>query len=285
MQDKWKNYLTGEQFSIATMHQKERVIAPLFFEAWGAVGHVPEMLNTDLLGTFTGEVERDGDMLSVARRKCLMAMDLLNLDVGLASEGSFGPHPEWGYMPANWECVLFIDRKNGLEIQESILSAETNFAGKYVNSQADLMAFACQAAFPSHALILRNSRDKSEVIVKGLTDEQALCNHFQSIFDQYKTVFVETDMRAMYNPTRMNKIAQCTQKLIEKMKSQCSVCHTPGFGVAEAIAGLPCRQCATPTRSLLAYVYACEHCGCRQEKMYPHNKKYEDPMHCDSCNP
>jgi hypothetical protein len=88
-----KKYFEGRQLLIATKHNKERVIAPLFEKALGVTCIVPDNFDTDLLGTFSGEVEREQDPLSTARRKCLLAMQQANCDLAIASEGSFGPHP------------------------------------------------------------------------------------------------------------------------------------------------------------------------------------------------
>lgn len=278
-------YLQGAYFSIATMHQKQKVIAPLFYEAWGAVAQVPQSLNTDALGTFSGEIEREGDMLSVVRKKCLLAMDLLNLDIGVASEGSFGAHPSLGFLPANTECMLFIDRKNGVEVLESVLSTETNFMGKYIETERELLAFAKTVGFPDHALILRSSKEGSGAIYKGIQTPEQLSHYFKEISQQYGTVFAETDMRALYNPTRMKIIEQCTRKLIQTIRCFCPACGAPGFGVTTSLSGLPCKLCATPTRSVLGYVRNCRQCGHTEETMYPNGKKYEDPMFCDCCNP
>ena len=98
-------------------------------------------------------------------------------------------------------------------------------------------------------------------------------------------MFAETDMRAMNNPSRMHVIESCTQKLIDKINSQCPSCKMPGFGVREVLSGLKCSQCGAPTRSTLVHIYICEHCTYRQEKEFPHGKKEEDPMYCDYCNP
>jgi hypothetical protein len=42
---------------IATMHGKEKVIAPLLVKALGVKIIVPENFDTDLYGTFSGEIE------------------------------------------------------------------------------------------------------------------------------------------------------------------------------------------------------------------------------------
>jgi hypothetical protein len=282
---KGKYHLRGELFAIATMHKKEQVIAPLFASEFGAIAMVPENINTDALGTFSGEIPRVGDMHTAAQKKCLMAMDLLNLDFGVASEGSFGPHPECGYIPAATECIVFIDRKSGLEIHETIMSIETNFLAQHIATESELREFATHVGFPSHGLILRNSDGASDGLFKGLQEEDKLMGAFHSLQKEYGSVFVETDMRAMYNPTRMKMIAKCAQKLIDKINSNCPECATPGFGVGDVICGLPCKLCGLPTRSVLAHLYICNICGCRTEKMYPLDKLDEDPMFCDYCNP
>ncbi len=88
-----KKLFEGRQFVIGTKHHKEKIIAPLFEEAFGLECLIPENFDTDQLGTFTGEVERKGDPITALRNKCLLAMDLSQCDLGIASEGSFGSHP------------------------------------------------------------------------------------------------------------------------------------------------------------------------------------------------
>ena len=96
---------------------------------------------------------------------------------------------------------------------------------------------------------------------------------------------VETDMRAMYNPTRMKIIKEVSLKLMNKINSFCPSCNNPGFGVVKAKAGLLCSSCSMPTRSVSAHVYNCQKCNYETEKMYPNGKSIEDPMYCDFCNP
>jgi hypothetical protein len=47
------------------------------------------------------------------------------------------------------------------------------------------------------------------------------------------TTYVETDMRAMYNPSRMTVIQNATKKLVEKINSCCPNCNIPGFGITD----------------------------------------------------
>lgn len=270
---------------IATKHQKEQVIAPLMENAFALSCFVPKDFDSDRFGTFSGEIDRDLDPLSTAREKCIAAMKASNCDLGLASEGSFGAHPNLFFVPADDELLIFIDQKNQLEIIVREVSTKTNFKGKLVKSYAELLNFATSALFPSHALILRKSREDKDGVIKGITSYEELELGFNRIHQSQGEVYVETDMRAMFNPSRMSVIASATEKLIEKIKSTCPKCQTPGFGIHDAKSGLPCSLCGAPTRSTLSYIYKCQSCAFTNEVLYPNEVESEDPGYCDFCNP
>ena len=275
----------GRKLIIATKHGKEKVIAPFLEQGLGVKCFVAIDLDTDKLGTFTGEVERNDDPLTTARNKCYMAMDLTNCDLAIASEGSFGPHPTIFFIPADDEILIFVDKINGLEIIVRELSTETNFNGSEIKTKEKLLEFAANANFPSHGLILRKSRYEFADIVKGITNVEELINVFNSLIDKFGTAYIETDMRAMYNPTRMKVIESAAKKLIKKINTLCPVCNMPGFGITDAKEGLPCELCNFPTRSTISYIYSCQKCNYKKEEKYPKGKQTEDPMYCDYCNP
>jgi hypothetical protein len=280
-----KRMFQGRKIVIATKHRKEAVIAPILESELGLSAFVDERFDTDLLGTFTGEVERKLDPLSTARQKCLMAMELADCDLGLASEGSFGPHPTIFFINADEEFLILIDKKNKLEIVVRELSTDTNFDGKEIRDEEALLEFAKNAGFPSHGLILHEANDRLTELHKGITDMDALKSAFGSLLAKHGQAYVETDMRALYNPTRMRVIQKAAEKLVQKIKSTCPQCHTPGFGVTGAKRGLPCSLCGSPTNSVLSHLYVCARCNYTMEEMYPNNLQEEDPMYCDLCNP
>lgn len=212
-------------------------------------------------------------------------MEISNCDLAIASEGSFGPHPHFFFIYAAEEILLLKDKKNDLEISVKELSTETNFNGREIKPEKELIAFTNWAHFPSHGLILRKSKDDFTAIEKGITDGERLVAVFEDIRQKYKTAYVETDMRAIYNPTRMKVIETATKKLIEKIASLCPKCNTPGFGITETKPGLPCALCKFPTRTTLSYIYTCQKCSFRKEQMYPHDKTTEDAAYYDFCNP
>ncbi len=270
---------------IATKHEKEKVIAPLLEKALGVSCFINKNFDTDILGTFTGEIQRDLDPIATARQKCLMAMELTNADIGVASEGSFGPHPSMFFLNADDELIILIDKKNNLEIIARELSTTTNFNGKEIKNEEELLAFAELVQFPSHGLILRKARANNDHIIKGITDLSHLKEAFFTLMNAYNSIYAETDMRALYNPTRMKVIEAATVKLINKINSLCPQCSKPGFGITNAKKGLSCSLCGSPTNSTLSYIYVCQHCQHTKEEMYPHKKTSEDPTYCDYCNP
>lgn len=270
---------------IATKHEKEKVIAPILEKELGVQCFVVPSLDTDLLGTFTGEIERQNDPLTTARRKCLLGIELANCDLAVSSEGSFGPHPSIFFASADDEILCLVDQKNQLEIVVRHLSTDTNFRGQQIKTEEQLWAFAQKCQFPSHGLIIRKTSDDHTGLVKGITDESVLLNTFRHFISEYQSAYVETDMRALFNPTRMKVIEEAAFKLVDKIKSCCPSCQTPGFGVTEVKSGLPCAQCRFPTRSTLSHIYTCTKCGFSSEKKFPHDKHHEDPTYCDMCNP
>jgi hypothetical protein len=278
----YRAYFLRRKLAIATMHRKELVIAPKVASALRVLPFVPSGLDTDQFGTFSGEIARKVDVLATARRKCEVAMDLAGVDLAIASEGSFGM--AYTAVPVDEEIVMLVDRKHGLEVVEKTISHQTNFSAQLCRTTAELMAFAAHAAFPTHALILRNQANSAEKIFKGIADRADLLTKFSMLVDTYGHAYVETDMRAQHNPMRMDVISKTTDALIARLMSCCDKCNAPGFGITDCKLGLPCKQCGQPTRAVSMYILSCAKCGdSRQESN--RDKTFEDPMFCDRCNP
>lgn len=269
---------------IATKHKKEEVIAPLM-EPFGLKTIVATQFDTDLLGTFSGEISRKDDPITTLRKKCLLAMEAEDFDLAIASEGSFGNHPTVFFAAANEELVLLIDKKNNLEILGRELSLDTNFDATTITNETELEVFANKVHFPSHAVIIRPSKEDFSYQKKGITNWEDLEYEFQYIKKEFGSCYIETDMRALYNPTRMQVIAKATENLAEKMKSCCPICETPGFCITEAVKGLRCSLCNLPTKSTLKYILECQKCHHKEEQKFPNGTEREDPMYCDYCNP
>ena len=275
----------GRNLLIATKHEKEKVIAPILEKELGVKCFVPENFDTDILGTFTGEIERKDDPITTARKKCMLAMEATNCDMAMASEGSFGPHPSIFFVPGDDEFLIFIDKKNDLEIIARELSTETNFNGSIIKNKTQLKEFADSVGFPNHGLIAKSDKEVFTDIIKGIDSWKQLEEVFDYFTDKNGILYLETDMRAMYNPTRMKVIEKATLKLVKKINSLCPSCNTPGFDITELKPGLPCEICNFPTRSSLSYIYQCQKCSFAKQENYPNGKTTENAMYCDFCNP
>jgi len=276
---------SGRALVIATMHQKEKVLAPVLSSQLGVLPIVPIQFDTDQFGTFSGEVERPLNPLDTARLKCLHAYERTGTSLVVASEGSFGPHPVIGFIPADQEILVLMDFEHDLELKVQVTSTNTNFSGASCSYWKEVVAFSKSVQFPSHGLIIRKEKDDIEYVQKGINDWQTLERLFVDYRRQFGAAFVETDMRAMHNPSRMKVIEDAARLLAERANHLCLVCNMPGFDVKEVMPGLPCELCASPTKSTKALLYECRKCGHTEKKNYPNGRLFENPMYCDNCNP
>jgi hypothetical protein len=268
----------GQRAALATQHGKEAAIAAAFETHAGLSINVPQSLDTDRFGTFTGEVPRPAPMRETARRKALMGMECLGLPLGIASEGSFGPHPVIPFLPAGHELMIFIDRTRSVEVVEEHFSATTNFASLDITPDADVEGFLSAARFPSHGLIFR----AGGVVVKGIRDHTVLDEHLRRA---QAPIRLETDMRAHMNPTRMAEITALAEKLARRIATPCPSCSAPGFGVIRSEAGLPCADCGTPTGLVRSLVMGCAPCGHEETAPRPDGRITATPAQCLECNP
>jgi len=256
------------------------VIQPLVEGKLGAICMIPERYDTDKFGTFSGEVEREVDAITTLRKKILSALDEFGVDMGIGSEGSFGQHPFIPFSAADEELVMLIDRKNNFEIGASYLTEQTNYLQRTVNTLDELNQFATEVHFPSHALLIKST--DGTIVKKGIDNwNQLVAIANQQNLGENK-LQVETDMRAMHNPMRMEAIKKATELLIEKLLIECPNCHAPGFDVQEKIPGLPCEWCSTPsiyTKTLLRKCWRCSH------TQHADIDKKLPARFCEVCNP
>lgn len=281
--------LSGERAVIATMHGKERVIAPLLVEALGLDCVVPQAFDTDRFGTFTREIERTGTQLDAARAKIAAAFEHEpHARVAVASEGSFGPHPWIPFVPLGRELVLLVDRQTGLEITGHDATIETHFAHRIVDGPVAAFAFAELMRFPEQGLIVMGCRGDEPApdiaLWKGIVAADVLDRAVRDVLALCGAAFIETDMRAHLNPTRMEAIERATRDLVRRFKSRCPACAYPGYDVTERIPGLPCEWCGEPTQVIKAEVLSCAACGHRIERSMG-DRPTADPGQCNGCNP
>lgn len=285
----------GATIALATMHGKAEALAPAF-AMLGASLVVPENIDTDALGTFSGEIPRLQSPLETAIVKARLAMTATGLPLGLATEGSFGPDPLIGFVPMHRELAVLVDDLHGQVVCEWRNSHETNFASRVVGHASELDApQLVRWRFPSHALIVRaepqgpvfNGPVFNGPVFKSLRDRGALDDAIATCIasSASRQARVETDMRAHLNPTRMHQIAALGERLVERLRCRCPRCTAPGFGRIDVVTGLPCGWCGRPTAGILAEIHGCAACSERLQLPRSDGLRQSDPAHCDMCNP
>ena len=270
---------------LGSMHKKEIAIAPAFEELLGCK-MIPSEINTDLLGTFTGEIQRTLSPLECAKQKCYRGLDVYNGQIGIANEGTFGPHPSIPFIVCDFEILFFADKTLDFELTISKTFLETNFATKAIRTIEELSDFAKQALFPSHALILRPMETKEPgLIFKGIQNHEELFPVFEKCLASSKKgiVWVETDMRAHMNPSRMKNIKELSYQMASQLATSCPSCTIPGWGIIKYIPGLPCQECKMPTKLIRSQIYGC--CKCDHQEIVEITNGLADPGCCLICNP
>jgi hypothetical protein len=216
-------------FCLTTRHGKERALARPFPLGLGASLEVSPC-NTDQLGTFSGEVERLDDAVTTCRRKALMGLEQTGLRLGLASEGSFGPHPVMPLLAVGHELLVVVDLDRQLTVVEQRLDWRTNYGQRQLQPEEDPSAWLKQVGFPSHAVIARPADASLGLWHKGLHSPAALAEALGTCrrADPEGLAWLETDMRAHHNPTRMRSIRRVGVALVRRLCTPCPSCGAPG---------------------------------------------------------
>lgn len=275
----------GFKASLLTQHGKESVICPQLFDSNGLeVVHISGY-DTDKLGTFTRDIPMHGSQLDAARKKARIGMELSGSSIGIASEGAIDRDPYTGMLPWNYELVILIDDTRSIEII-GYFTGKAQSTSKLVSSWDELNALLSEAQFSTHQLVVRPNDECHPEYRKGIKDLESLREAFDWASGPSKkgNVFVENDLRAHTNPTRMATILKATQDLSLKMNSVCPECGSPGFWITERIKGLPCAHCGVPTNVPLANIWSCVQCNHIDEEAIANQMK-ADPTSCNYCNP
>ncbi len=202
-------------------------------------------------------------------------MQATGLTLGLASEASFGPHPAMPMLPVGQELLLFLDQERDLCVLEQRLEWRTNYSHTLLEPGDSPDAWLRQVGFPAHGVIARPAEPQLGLLFKGL----------QSSADLLGQAWLETDMRAHCNPTRMRSIRRLGVALVRRLRTPCPECGSPGWGLLNTKPGLPCSDCGTATELTLSEIWGCEQCGARREQPRRDSRLHADPGQCPWCNP
>lgn len=258
---------SGRSIVLATMHGKERAFGPILADRLGMEIVVPPGLDTDTLGTFSGEVSRPGSMEETAIAKARLGASVAGCELALASEGAYGPHPTVPFVAAGLELVVLLDTRSGRVVREHLIDERPVYDHVTIEPGADLDAFLTRIGFPNHAVIARRP-DRPDSVVKGIQCRDHLAAVVARLSGEAGggPLFLQTDMRAHFNARRMETLGRLAEKLANRLATSCPACAAAGSGMTGTRKGLPCEWCSSPTELVATEVWACTDCGHSEDR-------------------
>lgn len=243
-------------------------------------------LDTDQLGTFSGEIERVAPPRETAILKARLGMNATGISIGIASEGSIGPDPIVGFIHSDIEHLVLVDDENEIVISEMYRSFDISVATITTAPGQELENFLKAADFPNHRLIVRPNSEEIIDCIKGISDRKELSKAIAMISKTSPDglVVIESDLRAMYSPTRQKNIEEVARLLATRVSQLCPDCKTPGWGRVGYETGLICSDCDSekPT-AIRQEILGCVKCEFSQLGVEIASRL--NPAQCDFCNP
>ncbi len=258
---------------LVSKHKKGAIIAP-FLAKLGLRLQEYTDFDTDILGTFSGEIERTLSPKECALAKAKKACELANSDIGLGSEGSFGGGPMAGFVNWNQEIICYYQKPSNTVIY-AIAEGPCKIGNLKASSIEELLGKLSK--HPGQHWIYRHGAEA----IKGLTQSQLIAGFESGEFNL--TVELEPDLRAMHCPERRAMIAKATEDLMRRLTNACPSCQRVDFVEKDVERGLPCQWCHAPTNLVKATIRKCEHCGYTETTKTAN--EFADPSQCQYCNP
>ena len=268
-----------ERISLLTKHDKSSAIQPALTSCDFLVNTI-DHYDTDQLGTFTNEQKRIKSQQDTALYKAQLGAQLGNTRYGLGSEGSFGPDPFLGMTPWNIEVLAWWDATEQHAVYAVMQGPETNYAQKSVRYVSEALQFLGRSKFPAHGVIV--GKPGESCFNKDIDDTAKMEALLQNSLQHGAQVWLETDMRAHRNPTRMRMIERCAKRLAAHLRCLCPACSRPGYVATSHIAGAICESCGNATSVTRAEIFSCSACAHHEQRVLP---GLAPSSRCDHCNP
>jgi len=252
------------------------VIARCWQSSWLPRGKVDG--STPTFSALHRDITREGSQLDAARKKARIGMELSGLSIGLAAR-FVRLDPFTGMLPGTGTVDL--DRRRWA-------SSYRNSAGKTIFLTVWSRVGRRQRISPigRFSRTPPGGRPEDETTpnsAKGWQIAQLRgCGNLGIEFRANRRAFVETDMRAFANPTRLENIRLAAVDLGRRLSSFCPVCSAPGFVLVTG-AGTALRDCGTPTNEVKADIHRCVRC--EHQMLVEREREYASARYCDYCNP
>lgn len=274
-----------ERIGLATIHGKDLAVAPPFRRLLGAEIVTAPDVDTDQLGTFSGEIARPAPIVETCALKAELAFQTMDVDCAIASEGSYGPIDRLPFKPAGVEIMAFVDRRRGLRIVETLATHRTNWRlFSFAAGDPAVRAAAISMGFPEYGVFVIANKDRSQPI-KGLAslDEVVAAVDCEANRSDDGTAILIADMRAHRNPMRMKVLRALSWKLAKRLQRLCPKCDVPGFGHTGSRRGLPCEGCSAPTHWIDFEIDGCSACGHAAARPRKDGRRTASRLSCVSC--
>jgi hypothetical protein len=275
----------NQRIGLATMHEKERALAPAFRRVLGAEIVVPP-IDTDTLGTFSGEVPRPDALVETALLKAEMVFEALpGVDCALASEGSYGPIERLPLVPGGVELLAFVDRRRGIRHVETLPTHRTTWRlQRFAAGDPDRLLALKGMGFPRFGVFVVCSSDMTQPIKNLATVEaviDAMDREARRSDDGLAVLY--SDMRAHRNPLRMKVLRAVGWKLAKRLQRLCPKCQAPGWGAIGSRRGLPCEACGEPTHWIDFEIDGCSVCGHAASRPRKDGRTTASRLSCKAC--
>lgn len=315
--------LRGAPAGVATRHAKTAVLDEILGGPGGLRLHtVP--VDTDVFGTFAGDRPRPDTPQRVVVAKAWTGAREGGYDVGLASEGSFGPDPSLPLVTVQHELVGLVQRSSGLVVVGRAAApapwvVALHIAPEESVRRAARRVSAATAAAGHHPLLVRPDPIETRTgepgtggpgvsearldqtgrgITRAVVGERQLVRaitHARRHSPQGQ-VLVSSDLRAHVCAPRLVVIRRAAADLAARLARRCHRCGSPGVGRARVERGRPCRCCGTPTDEVVAVVDQCPACAAETRRAASRPGGADcpppevaprdgDPAWCPRCNP
>ena len=281
---------------LATQHGKLSLIGP---PLWSTLALTTRSVavDTDLLGTFSGEVPRPSGPLDTAIRKARLGMEATGVRLGLASEGTVTDPWGLGVLPMDTELVVLVDDRHNLTVC-GWATAPVVVVTVTVTPGAPIDNLLKRAQVPPHHLVvspagLQATRATAQGDTRwwaGTTKAVGDGPTLLAAIDRAAAVSPEgraqltTDLRAHLCPSRQPVIAAAARDLARRLATPCPRCASPGWGIEGVEVGLECAWCTWPTDEVAAHRWSCPACDAIEVQAVSASVK-GDPGRCARCNP
>ena len=276
----------GKLVGLATIHGKERAIAAPFRRVLGAEIVVAPGIDTDQLGTFSGEIARPASPVEVTDMKARMTFAAMDVDCSLASEGSYGPIFKVPLKAGGMEILTFIDRERGVRVTQTMTTHRTNWRMLYFREGEDerVARELGLLGFPAYGVFVMQNDEWTTVIkdLASVADVVATVNRHARLSADGQALVIP-DMRAHRNPLRMQVIRATAWRLARRLTHFCPKCHAPGFGHISSRRGLPCEACAEPTHWIHFEIDGCSACGHAAARPRKDGRHTASKFSCQQC--